>query len=195
MIIENFIWLALLIALIGGYKYIRDTLKGDTKPNRVTFFLWGAAPLISFIAQKSGGGGKQITYTLIISIMAFAIFLASFVNPNAYWKVSKFDIACGLVSLFALILLIVTGDAILALIFSILGDFFAALPTLIKSYKFPATETVLAYALDIISSIIILLTITDWHFTNYCFALYILFMNSVFTGLLLFSPKKIKVSN
>ena len=190
MFSENFVWVALAVAAYGNYFYLRDTLKGETKPNRVTFFLWGAAPLISFFAQKEGGGGIQILYTLIIALMPLIILAASFYDKKAYWKLTKFDVGCGILSLIALGILISTDQTLLALVFSVIADLFAGMPTIIKSYKYPDTETVSACALEIVSSIIVVLTIHDWSFVNYSFAVYILFMNILFTSLLVFSPKR-----
>ena len=36
-----------LLMVWGGYGYLRDTLAGRTKPNRVSWSLWALAPLIS----------------------------------------------------------------------------------------------------------------------------------------------------
>jgi hypothetical protein len=190
MLNENFIWIALAITVAGNFFYVRDTLKGETKPNRVTFILWSAAPFIAFLSQHNAGGSKQILYTLIISIVPLLIFFASFIDKKAYWKITKFDIYCGVVSLIALAFLVFTGRPLLALFLSIAADFFAALPTVIKSYKFPDTETITAYAAEIVSSIIVLLTVHQWIIVNYLFAAYILFMCTLFTSLLIFSPNK-----
>jgi hypothetical protein len=185
MISEKFIVLAVIITVFGNIPYLRDTLKGKTKPNRVTWFLWGAAPLVSFFAQKTSGGGIQVLYTLAIGIMPFVILGASFLDKKAYWAITKFDIVCGLVSVLALILLVATGNGTLALILSIIADFFAGIPTLIKSYRQPQTETTVSYGLDMAASTIVILTIHSWTFTNYSFAVYILLSNILFTSVLL----------
>ncbi|MEO8105013.1 MAG: hypothetical protein ABI602_01620 [Candidatus Saccharibacteria bacterium] len=190
MINQNFIWLALAIALVGSLYYIKDTLHGNTRPNRVTFFLWGAAPLIAYYAQRSGGGGIQILYTLIIAIVPFFIFAASFVNKQAFWKITKFDVTCGVFSFIALLSLFAIGNPMLALLLSVAADFFAALPTIIKSYRYPETETTFTYAAEIASSAIVLLTIHKWAFINYFFVIYILVMNIMFTTILVMPRKR-----
>ena len=73
------------------------------------------------------------------------IFLSSFVNKNSYWKLKKLDYICLALAVLALILWKITNNPLLAIIFSILADFFAALPLIIKIYKFPETETISAY--------------------------------------------------
>lgn len=193
MINQNFIWLALAIAVVGSLFYIKDTLQGNTKPNRVTFFLWGAAPLIAYFAQKSGGGGIQILYTLIIALVPFLIFAASFVDKKAYWKITKFDIACGIFSFIALVSLFAINNPIVALCLSVVADFFAALPTILKAYRYPETETTFAYAAEIASSGVVLLTIHNWAFVNYFFVMYILLMNIMFTVVLVL-PRKMTIS-
>ena len=191
MINQNYIWLALFIIVYGNFFYLRDTLKGETKPNRVTFILWGIAPLITFFAQKEGGGSIQIFYTLLIALAPIVIFAASFHDKNAYWKISKFDVSCGIISILALVLLVITNNPLLALWFSVLADLFAAIPTLIKSYKYPLTETTTAYAFEVIGSVIVLLTIHNWILVNYLFAAYTLLTNALFTSLQIFSPKNV----
>lgn len=189
MISEQYIYLALILAVIANLGYIRDTLKGNTKPNRVTWFLWGVVPLIAYLASKQGGGGPQALYSLVLAIMAFVVFGASFINKRAYWKLTRFDLACGLVSLAAATLLFSADAAVAVLALSLLADFFAGLPTLIKAFRHPSTETGWTFALEIVTSIIILMTISDWRFVNYAFALYILLMNAAFTILLVIRPR------
>jgi len=187
---QNFIWVALVIAASGNLFYIRDTLKGETKPNRVSFFLWGAVPLITFFAQHGAGAGRQIFYTLFFVTVNFIILIASLTNTKAYWRISNFDIACGLISLAALTGLFLHNELLLALFLSIVADLFASIPTIVKAYRYPETETTLAYGAEMIGSLIVLLTIHNWIFANYSFAIYILCMNILFTSLLVFSPKR-----
>ncbi|MDB5184793.1 MAG: hypothetical protein JWN38_601 [Candidatus Saccharibacteria bacterium] len=190
MISTNFIWVALVVAVLGSLFYVKDTLAGITRPNRVTFFLWGVAPLVSYFAQRSAHGGEQILYTLVVALTPFAIVAASFMNKKAYWAITKFDVACGALSALALIMLLATHNGQLALVLSIIADLAAGLPTVLKSYKYPETETALAYAAEVVSSLIVLLTIQHWVFVDYSFVAYILFMNVLFTTLLIFPRPK-----
>jgi len=190
MLSQGFIWIALAIAIFGNSFYFRDTLRGKTRPNRVTFFLWGVAPLIAFFAQHNAGGGEQILYTLIIALIPFVILGASFIDKRAYWQITRFDIVCGGISLIALAFLLFTDRPLLSLLFGVIADLFAAIPTISKSYKHPETETTLAYAFEIASSFVVLLTVRNWIFVDYFFAAYVLFMNLLFTLILVFSPQR-----
>lgn len=190
MLSQQFVWLASALVVLGNVFYLRNTLRGTTKPNRITMLLWGVAPIISYAAQAKGHAGDQAWYTLIIGAAPLVILLASFVNKQAYWRITRFDLACGALSFLALIALFVVRNPMVALGLSILADFAAGTPTIIKSYKHPHTETTAMYALEIISSAIVILTIHEWRPVNYLFAVYILLMNVLLTSLLVFSPHR-----
>jgi hypothetical protein len=157
---------------IGTFAYLIDTFKGRVKPNKITYVMWSLAPIIAFLAQIDQGVGIQSLMTLSIGIFPLSILLASFFNKHAYWKVNTFDLFCGALSLGGLILWQITKVGNIAIAFSILADFLALLPTLIKSYKYPETELAWPWTLASLSGLLTLLTITQWDFSTYSFPLY-----------------------
>ena len=136
----------MLVHFASSSAYIWSTLKGRTKPNRVTFFLWAVAPFIATAAALNADVGWAVIPVFMIGFMPCLIFLASFVNPNAYWKLGTFDYVCGALSVLALVLWLVTSNPILAIALALLADFAAAIPTIIKAWRFPETEHFGAYA-------------------------------------------------
>src|SRR5260221_11192052 len=160
MLNPNFVILGVLIGSIGGVSYLIDTLKGKVKPNKVSYLLWTLAPSIILAAQIQEGVGIQVLMTLSFVLIPLLIFIAFFLNKKAKWKVTKFDLFCGSFSVLGLILWYITKQGNVAIIFSLLADGFAALPTLIKSYHHPETESGWPYLMGTINSIITLLTIT-----------------------------------
>lgn len=171
---EKFVILGALFNIVGSATYAFNTIKGKTKPNRVTWFLWALAPLIAFAAQVNTGVTYVALMTFMVGFGPLIIFVSSFINRKAYWKITKLDIICGAVSLLALILWLITGQGVLAIIFSILADFIAGVPTLVKAFNEPETEHHSVFRNGAISAAITLLVIKDWTFSNYAFAVYIL---------------------
>ncbi len=174
MIDERFVFVGLFLAVIGGLSYLIDTIKGKTTPNRVTWFLWALAPLIAFSAQLQQGVGLTALLTFIVGFNPLLIFLASFVNKKAVYKLTKLDLVCGVLSIVGIILWQVTDIGNLAILFSILADALAGVPTIVKSYKNPETESYAIFLLGAINAAITLLTIKVWDFAHYAFPLYIL---------------------
>ena len=85
-----------LLLFWGGYDYLRDTLAGKTKPNRVSWSLWALAPLISLGAAFSADADLWASVRVLVGgIVPAVIFLASFINKNSYWRLGRFDWFCG----------------------------------------------------------------------------------------------------
>jgi len=191
MINENFIYLGVFLNSLGSISYAIATLKGKAKPNRVTFFLWALAPLIAFYSEVKQGVGIQSLQAFIVGFGPLMVLSASFLNKKSVWKITRFDIICGVLSILGLILWLITKVGNIAIIFSIMADGLATLPTIKKSYNFPQTESVWIYMSGGVCSAITLLTIKTWSFPHYAFPTYILIANIILTSLIWFDFKKL----
>ncbi len=181
------IWLVILgacVSLFGTSFYIRDTLKGETKPNRVTWFMWSIAPMIATAAALSTGVTWAALPVFTAGFGPFLVLLSSFVNRNSYWKLETFDYLCGAFSVAALVLWALTKDANIAVAFAVLSDASAAFPTVIKSYHYPETETAWAFLASTFSAFTSLLVIQQWTFASYAFPSYLLFIDILLTILI-----------
>ena len=167
------VFVGVAINLIGYAYYLKDTLRGDSKPNRVTWILWSVNPLIAFGAAVSVGAGLAQAPVLIAGVGPLLILFASFINKKAYWRLRAFDYACGLISIAALILWAVTKNPDAAIVFAILSDAFAVIPTLIKCWRYPETETGLFYVAGLISALTSFVAINVWVFSAYAFLVYL----------------------
>ncbi len=146
--------------------------------------------MIAFVAEIQEGVGIQSMLTFMIGFNPLIIFITSFFNKKTHWKLGVFDIICGLISFSGLIFWILTKDPTIAILFSIIADSFAGIPTVVKSYKAPQTENYLTYFTSVLSATIVLLTITNWDFAHYGFPVYILCINSVLVILIKFRIRK-----
>ena len=191
MLNQNFIYLSLFLGIIGYGGYIVDTYRGKTKPNRVSWSLWSLAALVTLISQQQLHGGIQLLYTVMQVILPLSIFVVSFKDKKAYWKLTTFDFLCGLLSVIGLICLFFAKQPLLALWLGIFSDFTASIPTLIKCYTDPETEYWRTYALAVVSSLVTVLTVKPWLFANYSFAFYVMLINIVFTSLILMPRKRV----
>lgn len=191
MINQNFVILGAIIASIGNISYLIATIKGKVKPNRVSFLLWSLAPLIAFVAELQQGVGLQSLMTFIVGFLPLTVFIASFLNKNARWKLTRFDLTCGVLSLVGLLLWYITSSGNVAIVFSILADALAALPTIVKAFNFPETESAWPYFSSTLSAAITLLTVKVWDLANAGFPLYILIVTLVITVLVWFKVGRI----
>jgi len=197
MISENFVILAALIGLWGSLGYAYLTLKGRVKPNRVTFALWALAPLVAFAAEINEGVGLLALLTFTVGFGPLIVLIASFLNKKSYWRLKRFDYVCGGLSLLGLSLWLITGEGNLAIVFAILADGLAALPTIVKSYNAPKTESWVLYFLSMIAAGITILAIQDWTFAYYAFPIYIFLVCALIASLVKFEigPRLSKAGN
>ncbi|CAN5183581.1 hypothetical protein BH09PAT1_BH09PAT1_8700 [soil metagenome] len=178
MLPEYFVYIGVIITALGGISYLIDTIKGKVQPNRVTWVLWALAPWITFFAQRVQSVGSQSLLPLSIGFIPTLIVAASFLNKKAKWEIHRFDLICGGLSILGLILWLITRAGDIAIIFSILADFLATIPTLRKAHLSPETESFKAYFLNMLGAGIVVLAIHDWRFANAAFSVYFL-LNTV----------------
>jgi hypothetical protein len=186
MLDERFIYLGAVLSFYGGLSYLIDTLKGKAKPNRVSWFFWALAPLIAFAAELEKGVGLQSLMTFMVGFNPLIIFIASFFNKESYWKLSKIDYSYGVLSFFAIIIWQITGEGNLAILFAILADILASIPTIIKSYHQPETENGSIFLFGMINAGITILTIKIWSFAHWGFPIYIFVLTALIYALIRF---------
>jgi hypothetical protein len=186
MLHRNFIIIGSLIGAVGSVAYLIDTVRGKVKPNRVSFLLWSIAPLIAFFAQIKQGVGLEALMTFSTGIQPLTVFIASFVNKQAEWKLTRFDLLCGILSLVGLVLWMITKVGNVAIFFSIVADGLAAVPTIVKAYKYPDTEIAWPWIATVFGVVLTLLTLSTFTFANSGFIFYILVVDLLIFALVQF---------
>ena len=175
-------WLVLVSALLGltgSFAYIRDIFKGKSKPNLVTWGLWALAPLIATGAALSAHADPWATLRIFMSGFGpFLIVTTGIFVSKSYWKLSRFDYVCGFLSLGALGSWLLAGSPLFAILLAAVADMFATLPTLLKAWKHPETETVYTYFVGLFTASIILPAIPVWNIENSAFQIYLLISNT-----------------
>ena len=200
MLDPRFVIFGAAIGLIGVGVYAIAVLHGRVKPNRVSWVLWALAPLIAFVAELASGVGWLSLATLAPGLGPLLVLIASAFNRRSYWQVTRFDLTCGGLSVLALALWAATGSGNLAIVFSVLADGLASAPTVIKSYREPATESYWPYLGTAVNGAIALLTITTWRFAEYAFPAYLVLMFAAISALIAFphlrveKPRRTKLS-
>lgn len=189
---QSLVIIALLVQFIAGGIYIKGTLSGGVKPNRVTYFLWFILPVVAFAGAVDEGVGMIALYTLLNGFISLTVFLVSFLNKDGYWKLGRFDYFMGAMAIIGVVLWQATGNGNLAIIFALVADFFAGLPTLKKAYQAPDTENIVTYFLGIVGAIIIMSAIGTWDFAHYAFPVYLVALNAMIVFAMCVGPRASK---
>ncbi|MEI8270090.1 MAG: hypothetical protein WCG45_01860 [bacterium] len=178
MFSEKIIYLAVLLNFIGHILYARSIIKNQAKPNLVSWFFWTVAPFLGVFFQLKAGAGLSYLPILVAGLGSLLIMIVATLTKNGFWKITTFDIYCGIFSLLALIIYIFTHNLGISILFAILSDALASVPTVIKSWKFPETEMWAPYLFPFFSNIVGLMIITEWSFPIYSFGVYFLILDT-----------------
>ena len=161
---------SVLLMVWGAYDYLRDTLAGKTKPNRVSWSLWALAPLISLGAAFDADADVWASIRVLVGgIVPAVIFLASFINKNSYWRLGRFDWLCGGLSLAALVFWQLADSPLVAVLLATAANTLATVPTFVKAWNYPDTESRLIFITSFISAILIIPVIPVWTIANSAF--------------------------
>lgn len=174
-------WLVILsafLSLSGAFAYIHDMFRGKSRPNLVTWGLWGFAPLIATGAALSARADLWATVRIFMSGFGpLLVFLFAFTVRHGYWKLSLFDYTCGALSLIAILVWLMANSPLLAILLLAIADLSATLPTIIKAWKHPETETLYTYFIGLFTASIIIPAIPVWNIENSAFQIYVLVAN------------------
>ncbi|MCC7160346.1 hypothetical protein IT399_01285 [Candidatus Nomurabacteria bacterium] len=177
MLPEKIIYVTILTSFVGIFFYLKDIFYGQTKPNLVSWFLWMLAPFIGVFFQIKAGANLSALPVFMAGFGPLLVIVFSLLKKNAYWKIDTFDIYCGIFAFLALIFYVFTHNLGISIFFAILSDGLAAVPTLVKSWKFPETENSTIYLMGIFNNILGLLIIKNWIFSVYSFGIYLILIN------------------
>jgi hypothetical protein len=184
MVSEKFIIVGLAFNLTSYVLYMKSVIKGQAKPNLISWFVWMLAPFIAVFFQLKAGARFSVLPVFMAGFGPLIIMITAALTKNAFWKVNALDIYCGILSVIALVCYILTHNLGISIIFAILSDGLAFIPTATKSWNFPETESSYVYSFSIISNTIGLLIIKDWSFTIYSFGIYLIAANIIMTSIL-----------
>lgn len=146
------------IFLILGYiPYIYAVIKKTTTPNRASWFIWALSTAIILFGVKETGTNEAIWVPIADAIGCFAIFILAIPLGVGGW--SKTDKISLFICIASIIVLIFTGNALLALLMNLIIYISGYIPTIQKSLKHPASESKIAWSFFLVGVLLNLITV------------------------------------
>ena len=109
-----------VLASLAYVPYVIEILRGKTKPERASWFIWSVLALSAFFSQFAKGATNSLWQTTFDSLGTFIILGLSFKYGVGGFK--KRDIVALLIAVSGLVLWYVTKEPLLALVLVILID-------------------------------------------------------------------------
>jgi hypothetical protein len=139
---------ATALVFIGYVPYIRDVLRGKTKPHAYT---WGMGLLVTAVSLWGlivGQAGWAALVLFAIVLLTAVIFVLSL--RYGVRKGTRLDNWCLGFCLLAFPLWVVTKSPVYAVVLLNLIDAVAFIPTLVKAYRHPYSETLFSYQMNVV---------------------------------------------
>lgn len=169
--------IAAALPLLSGAAYIRSILKGKTQPERMTRLLLLVITALSTGALLAAGDTSGIWLAGASFVQALIVWLLAL--KRGIGGANTTDIICLALCFAGIGWWLVSGQSYIGLLASIVADFVAVVPALLKTIRLPHTELMLFYVLDAVAALMVL-TVGPYSWRAALFPLYILVINMVF---------------
>lgn len=175
-----------IFALFSPIFYILSILKWESKPHRTTRFVLLIITLLSFASLLAQHNTVAIFLAWVSALQSILIFSLCIKYGMGWW--AKTDIICLAIAGIGVLIWKLTDNPVMWLFASILADLIGMIPALIKTYKFPETETWIFYGLGLFPPALTILAIKNYTYQEISYPLYILAINFVMF-ILIMRPK------
>lgn len=185
--------LAVILTFIGYVPYLKDTIRGKTKPHVYSWFIWGFEAAIVFGLQMSQNAGPGAFVTLAASLISFTIATLGLKNgkkiikpsDTLFFTLSIVALGCWLIAKQPLIsTLLITSTGLLGFI-----------PTVRKSWNQPYSETVSTYVINTVRHSITLLSLENYNLITYLYPAAWVALNGFFALMLIIRRKQLPQTN
>lgn len=181
-------FIALLLNLIGYIPYVRDIFRHKVKPHRVTWGIWTILTTIAAVNQVLNNGGYSSLFFISTVILVSFVFILSF--RYGMGGASKIDRICLLLALILLIYWVSIKETYISMIMAVIIDGIAAVPTIIKTYHHPKTESYPQWILAGIAGLFTMLAVPRLEWVLLIYPLYVVLMNGVIVAVKYFKERR-----
>jgi hypothetical protein len=137
--------LAGLVGVVGTIPYIRDSLRGSTRPHRGTWLIWGVLALVVCVSQRADGAswsllmaGTHVVMNAVVLLIAVRLGRCGMnAADTAQIAVAGVGVAGWLV----------VGEPVVATACVVAADLIATGMMLPKTWRDPGSETLSTFAL------------------------------------------------
>jgi hypothetical protein len=166
-----------IITLLSILPYIVDILRGLTRPNLVTWWLWTLNGGILAFAQYTAGA----SWTLVVVVAATisTAMVAVLAVPFGQRDYGLLDAVCLVMALTALGGWWWTKDPLAAIVLGVVAEIFAVSPTIAKTWRAPKTETPSTFWLTAFATILSMIASTKFDLANLLFPVYFIAVNTL----------------
>jgi hypothetical protein len=168
-----------LFVVIGGIPYLRDIHRRKVRPHVLSWAGWAFITALGGSAMLASGSTWAAAIVFANTVLCVSIVGYSITRKVGVWSTGPQDGVFFGLGIIGLILWQVLNEPVIALVFAILADLFFGLPTIIKTYKDPSSETPFVWAMAALSGMLSLFALRNFAFSEAAYPVYLLIFDSI----------------
>jgi hypothetical protein len=133
-----------LIGVLDTIPYVRDTLRGSTRPHRGTWLIWGVLAVVVSFSQYADGASWSLVMAGVQAVLTSLVFVLSVRRGEG--GVSRADITMIAIAGAGVTGWIVADEPIVATACVVAADLIGAGLMVPKTYRDPDSETLITFA-------------------------------------------------
>jgi hypothetical protein len=163
-------YIAGFLGLVANVPYIIDTLRGKTKPHRISWAVFLLMNLVNLANQVASGASSSLWVIVGFSISQFVIVILA--AKRGVGGLAKLDILCLAGAILGIVLWLYFKTPMVSIVCNIIAATIALVPTLLKAYIAPKTETKATWLLGGIGALLAALSVGSLNLSLLLFPLY-----------------------
>ncbi|HSW81112.1 MAG TPA: hypothetical protein VLG40_01830 [Candidatus Saccharimonas sp.] len=177
-------YISAVLTFVAVAPYLRDTIKGKTRPNIVTWSTWTLLTVINTVIAVNAGAWQTAIFSIGATLATGSIMIVGF--TRGIKKYTMFDIVCQLFALCGIPLWLLTGQPALAVFILMCVDFAGGLPTLRHAWRSPGEETWQTFAISAFAGSLTVVSLSQYNFVSLAMPLYITLFDAVMLYIVLY---------
>ena len=165
--------LASLFVLLGTIPYLIDIHHKNARPHVLSWLGWSFITFIGASAMMAEGSTWASAIIWANTLACFTIVIYSIIRRAGVWSTTVYDYVFFGLGLIGLVLWQTLNMLVIAIVCAILADLFFGLPTIIKTYKNPASETRLVWVAAATSGFLGLFALRVFSFHEVAYPIYL----------------------
>jgi len=171
---ESFGIAALVLSLAANIPYVIETIKGQVKPERISWFLWTLLGLTYYFSALFSDGATLFTFGELIGP---AIILVLALKFGVGGK-SRFDLISLVIALLAFVLLFLIEGVLVGLLLALIIDGTGAMLTIRKLLIDPSSESKSFWGIGAVSGVLAVLSLETYNIETMLFPLYVIILST-----------------
>ena len=135
--------LAGLVGIFDTVPYLRDVMRGSTRPHRGTWSIWSALAVVICLSQWADGASWSLIMLLTQAVLTTAVFTVAIVRGQGVTTIIELLLIA--VAGAAVTGWLLSGEPLVATVCVIVADLIAAAMMVPKTYRDPGSETLATF--------------------------------------------------